>query len=173
MGHPQMNECKRKISRRISPLQAWNCSLSLIPCSLSRIDGDSLGARGRATDRLLRQPDADQLIPRSGPRRDRRQEKKVALWMAARTAADQRYVAVDRPFRHAANYRIREQVLHPRSSTRTLCEPRRNLHQQRNRVRPAGSTHRVDLRSSPAVAGLLLGPGRQPCRHALFRALLP
>src|SRR5271165_4075548 len=86
--------------------------LSLISRSLSRIDGDSLGACGRKTDRLLRQSDVDQFFPRSGCRSDSRQEKEVTLWMAASSTADQRGVAVDCPFRHAADYCFGEQVLY-------------------------------------------------------------
>src|SRR5450631_485586 len=117
--------------------------LPFIPRSLSRIDGDSLGPCARKTDRLLRQSDIDQFFPRSGCRSHCRQEKKVALWMAASSAADQRGMAVDRAFHHAADYCFGEQVLHPYSSTRALCKSGGYLPQQRNRVRTAGSADRI------------------------------
>src|ERR1035438_8806982 len=146
--------------------------LSLIPRSLSGIDGDSLGPCGRKTDCLLRQSDIDQLFPRSGCRSHCRQEKKVALWVATSSAADQRGMAVDCPFHHAADYCFGEQVLHTYSSTRALCESGGYLPQQRNRVRTAGSADRITLLRSAPLTGLLLGLGRQPCGDAVFRTLL-
>jgi hypothetical protein len=119
--------------------------LSVICGSLSRIDGDSLGACGCKTDRLLRQSDVDQFFPGSGGRSDRREDKKIALWMAAGFGADQRCMAVGRPFRHDADGFLGEQVLHVYSSTRALYMPGGYLRQQRNRVHTPGSAHRITV----------------------------
>src|SRR5437870_1701717 len=42
---------------------------TFVHVTLSRIDADSLGSGGRAAGRILREPDADQLVPRPGDRR--------------------------------------------------------------------------------------------------------
>ena len=43
---------------------------------------------------------------------NRRQEEKIALWLAANSAAHQRSMAVNCPFHHAANYCFGAQVLY-------------------------------------------------------------
>ena len=104
---------------------------------------------------------------------DRGEDKKVAVWMAASSAADQRCMAADCPFHHAAD------VL-PRRAGSTHLRPQLVRYVSLVGIFVSNAIVFVPLgqrigslfEALPAFTRLLLGLGRQPCGDAVFRCFL-